>query len=247
MMMSIAQRIAAIQERIAAVARRSGRDPAEVRLVAVTKTHPPELIAQVVAAGVRDLGENRIQEAVGKVSASAIRESRPTWHLIGHLQRNKAKTAVGLFDMIHSLDSLRLAETLNRHVAARAEAEDQRPLPVLLQVNVSGEAGKEGFDLPGGPEHAAQWPHFREEVEQILALPHLQVRGLMTIAPFADDPEVARPVFRTLRTLRVTLAQQFPQADWSQLSMGMTDDFEVAIEEGATVVRIGRAIFGART
>lgn len=244
-MMSIAQHIAVIQERIAAAARRAGRNPDEVRLVAVTKTHPPELIAQAVAAGVYDLGENRIQEAEGKVSALATLEPRPTWHLIGHLQRNKAKTAVGLFDMVHSLDSLRLAETLNRH-AARAEAEDQRPLPVLLQVNVSGEAGKEGFDLPGGPEHAAQWPQFQAEVEQILALPQLQVRGLMTIAPFADDPEVARPVFRMLHTLRATLAQQFPQADWSQLSMGMTDDFEVAIEEGATIVRIGRAIFGAR-
>jgi PLP dependent protein len=245
-MMSIAQRIAAIQERIAAAARRAGRNPAEVRLIAVTKTHPPELIAQAVTAGVHDLGENRIQEAEGKVSALATLEPRPTWHLIGHLQRNKAKTAVGLFDMFHSLDSLRLAETLNRHAAARATADDQRPLPVLLQVNVSGETGKEGFNLSGGPDHAAQWPHFQAEVEQILALPHLQVRGLMTIAPFADDPEVARPVFRMLRTLRVTLAQQFPQADWSQLSMGMTDDFEIAIEEGATIVRIGRAIFGAR-
>jgi hypothetical protein len=245
-MMSIAQRISAIQERIAAAARRAGRNPDEVRLVAVTKTHPPELIAQAVAAGVHDLGENRIQEAEGKVNALATLEPRPTWHLIGHLQRNKAKTAVGLFDIVHSLDSLRLAETLNRHAAARAIAEDQRPLPVLLQVNVSGEASKEGFDLPGGPEHTAQWPQFQAEVEQILALSHLQIRGLMTIAPFADDPEVARPVFRTLRTLRATLAQQFPQADWAHLSMGMTDDFEVAIEEGATIVRIGRAIFGAR-
>jgi hypothetical protein len=243
-MTSIAQRIAAIQERITAAARRANRDPATIRLVAVTKTHPPDLIAQAVTAGVSDLGENRIQEAEAKVSALAALEPCPTWHLIGHLQRNKAKTAVGLFDMVHSLDSLRLAETLNRHAAARPGGQPQ--LPVLLQVNVSGEASKEGFNLPGGPEHASQWSQFQVEVEQILALPHLQIQGLMTIAPFADDPEVARPVFRTLRTLRTTLAQQFPQADWSHLSMGMTDDFEIAIEEGATIVRIGRAIFGAR-
>lgn len=242
--MSVAERIMTIQERIAAAARRAGREPAAVRLIAVTKTHPPELIAAAVAAGVYHLGENRLQEAEGKIAALADDRPRLTWHLIGHLQRNKARGAVALFDMIHSLDSLRLAETLNRHAAARRA--NQQPLPVLLQVNVSGETSKEGFDLPGGLENRTGLPPLLQAVEQILMLPHLQVQGLMTIAPFLPNPELARPTFVMLNRLRDTLARHFPQADWSQLSMGMTDDFEVAIAEGATMVRIGRAIFGER-
>lgn len=240
-MKTIAQRIEAVHERMATAARRAGRDPAAITLVAVTKTHPPEIIAQAIAAGVRHLGENRVQEAQAKITALAAERQRVTWHLIGHLQRNKAKTAAGLFDTIHSLDSLRLAETLNRQLEAQ-----NRRLPVLLQVNVSGEASKEGFDLPGGPENQAHLPIFLAEVKQILALAHLQVQGLMTIAPLVSDPEEARPVFATLRQLRDLLARRFPSADWHHLSMGMTDDFEVAIEEGATLVRVGRAIFGER-
>jgi hypothetical protein len=237
---TIAQRIATVRERIAAAARRAGRDPDSVRLIAVSKTHPAPLIRQAIAAGVRDLGENRIQEAIPKIEA--LRDEPARWHLIGHLQRNKARPAAQHFATLHTLDSLRLAEALERQAATHAPA----PLPVLLQVNVSGEASKEGFDLPGGTDNSAQWPDFAATVERILALPHLRVSGLMTVAPLLPDPEQARPVFRCLRQLQATLARQFPAATWQNLSMGMTDDFEIAIEEGATDVRIGRAIFGAR-
>jgi PLP dependent protein len=238
-----AERLAAVQQRIAAAARRAGRDPQEITLVAVTKTHPPEMIAAAIEAGALQLGENRIQEAEAKIAALSARRPQLTWHLIGHLQRNKARRAAALFDMVHSVDSLRLAESLSR---AAAEEHNGKVLPILLQVNVSGEAGKEGFDLPGGAENRAQLPPFLSTVEQILALPALRVSGLMTIAPFVDDPQTVRPVFRDLRRLREALAQHFPAANWQHLSMGMTDDFEVAIEEGATIVRIGRAIFGER-
>lgn len=242
-MQTLTDRVEAIQARIAAAARRTGRDPAEVTLVAVTKTHPPALVAEALAAGLRHFGENRVQEAETKIAALATADPRPTWHLIGHLQRNKAKPAARLFDIVHSLDSLRLAETLDRALAAMPGG--QR-LPALLQVNVSGEASKEGFDLPGGVTNQAGLPLFLAEVERILALPHLQIQGLMTIAPYTPDPEAARPVFRALRRLRDTLARHCPAAGWTQLSMGMTDDFEVAIEEGATLVRVGRALFGER-
>jgi PLP dependent protein len=257
-------RIDAVRERIAAAARRSGRLPEEVQLVAVTKTHPPEVIAQALEAGLADFGENRVQEAEPKIAALADR-SGVTWHLIGHLQTNKAKRAAHLFDIIHSVDSLRLAEVLDRHVGERAsgrqgEGAHEReavipsphrrvaasPRPILLQVNVSGEASKEGFALAGWEQRPDLLDPFLADVERMLALPHLAVAGLMTIAPWGDDPALARPTFRSIRRLRDLLAQRFLAADWSSLSMGMTDDFEIAIEEGATLVRVGRAIFGAR-
>jgi hypothetical protein len=214
-------------------------------MIAVTKTHAAEVVAQAVAAGLYDLGENRVQEAEPKIAALSAQHPAPRWHLIGHLQRNKARRAVQLFDMVHSLDSLRLAQALDRHMREQATPTRQR-LPVLLQVNVSGEASKEGFALPGGVANRDQVPPLLAAIEQILALPHLHVQGLMTVAPLLDDPRAARPIFQALRSLRDMLAQQFPQADWHHLSMGMTDDFEVAIEEGATLVRIGRALFGER-
>jgi hypothetical protein len=264
-MNSIAEHIAAVQERIAAAARRAGRPGAEIALVGVTKTHPPEVIAQALAAGLSNFGENRVQEAEAKIAALAAERDRISWHLIGHLQRNKASKAAALFDIVHSLDSLRLAEALNRYAAEDGgwRMEDggrdspssilhppssisASRLPVLLQVNVSGEATKEGFALAGWQERPPVLGAFLAEVEALLALPHLSVRGLMTIAPWAPGSESARPTFRSARRLRDHLAQRFPQADWSTLSMGMTDDFEVAIEEGATLVRVGRAIFGAR-
>jgi hypothetical protein len=242
---SIAERLAQLQKRIATAASRCGRALDEVTLVAVTKTHPPDVIAEVIAAGVKHLGENRVQEAAEKIAALRNGQEQTTWHLIGHLQRNKARKALELFDIIHSVDSLRLAEALDRIVAEQSAATQQR-FPVLLQINVSGEASKEGFDLPGGIENNERLSLLLADIEQIIALPRLQIQGLMTIAPFGDDPEMARPVFRSLRLLRDTLAQRFPAADWHHLSMGMTDDFEVAIEEGATIVRVGRAIFGER-
>jgi len=265
-METIAARIDRVQERVATAARRAGRAPAEVRLVGVSKTHPAEVVAAALAAGLRDFGENRVQEAEPKIAALAQERASITWHLIGHLQGNKAKRAAGLFDLIHSVDSLHLAQALDRAIENRrlkiedTESHTSSPildprssilnshgqLPVLLQVNVSGEASKEGFDLAGWDERPTELDAFFGQVEQILALPRLAVLGLMTIAPWADDPEAARPTFRSACRLRDTLAQRFPSADWAALSMGMTDDFEVAIEEGATIVRVGRAIFGAR-
>lgn len=223
------------------VARQAGRDPAEITLVAVTKTHPPELVAEVIAAGAGDLGENRVQEAAIKIPALAAKGHSPRWHLIGHLQRNKARLAAQLFQLVHSVDSLRLAEALARQVAPG------RRLPILLQVNVSGESSKEGFDLPGGPQNQGGLDALLPEVEAILALPQLEVRGLMTIAPLVEAPERARPTFEALRLLRDELARRYPPALWQELSMGMTDDFEAAIAEGATIVRVGRAIFGERS
>ncbi|NWG19519.1 MAG: YggS family pyridoxal phosphate-dependent enzyme [Chloroflexi bacterium] len=240
-MNGIAERLALVQERIAAAAQRSNRRAEEILLVGVTKTHPAEVVRAALAAGLHDVGENRVQEAEAKIMALAVERSRLTWHLIGHLQTNKAKKAVALFDLIHSVDSLRLAQALDRHAG-----EQGRRLPVLLQVNVSGEATKEGFDLAGWQEQPAIFEQFVGGVEQILALPQIAVRGLMTIAPWGVDPEAARPTFRATRRLRELLARRFPAAEWTDLSMGMTDDFEVAIEEGATIVRVGRAIFGER-
>jgi pyridoxal phosphate enzyme (YggS family) len=255
---TIAARIAEVQERVARAARRAGRPDGEVRLVGVSKTHPPELVAEALAAGLHDFGENRVQEADAKIAALAHARAEITWHLIGHLQSNKAKRAAALFDIVHSVDSLSLAIALDRHIHETRRQEDKQKgvdnllaslsprLPVLLQVNVSGEASKDGFDLAGWEERPALLDAFVAEAEQILALPGLAVRGLMTIAPWGEDPELARPAFRSAQRLRDALDQRLPRADWSALSMGMTDDFEVAIEEGATIVRVGRAIFGQR-
>ncbi|MCS6938291.1 MAG: YggS family pyridoxal phosphate-dependent enzyme [Roseiflexus sp.] len=244
-METLTERLAAVRERIAAAARRVNRDPATIRLVGVTKAHPAEVIRAALDAGLSDIGENRVQEAEAKIAALAAERHRLTWHLIGHLQTNKAKKAAMLFDMVHSVDSLRLAQVLDRHAADVHRVAKDR-LPVLLQVNVSGEATKFGFDLCGWDEQPDIYERFCADVEQILTLPRLEVRGLMTIAPWAPDPEQARPIFRAVRRLRDDLAQRFPAIAWRELSMGMTDDFEVAIEEGATMVRIGRAIFGER-
>jgi hypothetical protein len=235
--------LARVRERMAIAARSVGRDPAEVALVAVTKTHSIELIEAACRAGLRDLGENRVEEASEKIPVAHERldpARRPRWHMIGHLQRRKAEQAVALFDMIHSVDSLRLAQRIGRFAG-----EQNKVLPVLLEVNVSGEASKYGFELSERADaqtRAAFWT----DVEHMLALPHVQVCGLMTMAPIVAQAEQARPVFAALRTLRDDLRRRFPQADWRELSMGMTDDFEVAIQEGATMVRIGRAIFGSR-
>jgi pyridoxal phosphate enzyme (YggS family) len=239
-MSTIADRLTHIRQQITAAAARSGRSPSEITLVAVTKTHPPEVVATAIAAGAHDLGENRIQEALAKIAALQAQRSAIRWHLIGHLQRNKARPAAEAFDLVHSVDSLRLAQALDRHAAPRGK------LPILLQFNVSGEESKEGFALSGGGPNQAALDRLLPDLEQLLALPHLEVRGLMTIAPLVEDPELARPVFHTLRELRDELARRYPDQTWHDLSMGMTDDFAVAIEEGATIVRVGRAIFGER-
>lgn len=224
-----------VRERIAAAARRGGRDAAAVRLIAVTKTRSVETVRAIRELGVVDIGENRVEEAVPKIEALA--GSGIVWHMIGHVQSRKARPVAECFDVVHSLDGLKLARRLNGFAGERG-----RTLPVLLECNVSGEASKEGW--PAGDP--ARWDALRPEIEAVLACPHLRVRGLMTMAPIVADPEQARPFFVRLRRLRDFLAGQFPSTGWSELSMGMTDDFEVAVEEGATMVRVGRALFGDR-
>ncbi len=219
--MSIEQNIEDVRRRIELAAERAGRSPQEITLVAVTKTLPPSAVEAAFRAGVRHFGENRVQEAEQKICRLASLAPRPTWHLVGHLQSNKAKTAVDIFDIIQSVDSVRLAETLSRHA--------KKTLPILLEVNVSGEASKYGF----------QTSDLATALKQITGLPNLRVEGLMTVAPAVSDPERVRPVFRRLREFAHDVGLK-------HLSMGMSDDFEVAIEEGATMVRIGRAIFGER-
>jgi hypothetical protein len=238
---TLRERLALVQAQIATAAAAAGRQVHEIQLIAVSKTHPPEVIAEAASAGISDFGENRVQEAQRKIAALYHLHPRPRWHLIGHLQRNKARLAVELFDLIHSVDSLRLAETLDRYARER-----DRRLPILLQVNVSGETSKEGFALTGGINNEPAYRVFLHDVEAILQLPALEVRGLMTIAPIVDHPDQARPYFAALRELRDDLARRYPNTDWRELSMGMSDDLTAAIAEGATMVRIGRAIFGER-
>ena len=219
--MTIEQNVRRIEERIAGACERAGRSADEVTLVAVTKTIDIPAIEAAFDAGVVNFGENRVQEALSKIERLERLKPRLTWHMVGHLQTNKAKTAVNIFDIIHSVDSLRLAEELSRR--------SQRDLSVLIEVNVTGEETKSGFsvnDVNGA-------------ITRIARLPNIVIEGLMTIAPWVDDAEQVRTVFRQLRQLRDALGLK-------HLSMGMTDDFEVAIEEGATLVRIGRAIFGER-
>lgn len=244
----IAANLLQLQARIARAARRAGRTPDEVTLVAVTKTHPLETIQAAYHAGLRHFGENRVEE--GRLKIPAFREwlatqvgtaEPPTWHMIGHLQHRKVNDALAHFDTIHSVDSLRLAERLERLAGAR-----RAPVPILLECNVSGEVSKYGFALSQWASDRQTRLEFFETVRCILALPHLSVQGLMTMAPLMADPEQTRPVFATLRALREVLREEFPQLAWSHLSMGMSDDFEVAIEEGATLIRIGRALFGER-
>jgi pyridoxal phosphate enzyme (YggS family) len=225
----LTENIAQVRARIAEAAERAGRDPAEITLVAVSKTRPVELVEMAYNLGVTNFGENRVQEALPKIAHFHPEGLR--WHLIGHLQSNKAGKVVEPFACVHSVDSLHLARLLNRHAEERGKR-----LPILLQVNVAGEASKEGMAPEETPELA----------RQIAALPALQVEGLMTIAPLVENPEEVRPVFRELRRLRDRLRAEVTTSAWTHLSMGMTDDYTVAIEEGATLVRVGRAIFGAR-
>jgi len=225
----LAENIAHVRARIVQAAQRAGRNPAEITLVAVSKTRPVEFVEMAYNLGVTDFGENRVQEALPKTEHFHPQGLR--WHLIGHLQSNKAGKVVGPFSCIHSVDSLHLAQVLDRHAQ-----EGGHKLSILLQVNVAGEASKEGLSLAEAPGVA----------RQIAKLPALQIEGLMTIAPLVHDPEEVRPVFRELRQLRDRLRTEVVASAWDQLSMGMTDDYAVAIEEGATLVRVGRAIFGQR-
>jgi pyridoxal phosphate enzyme (YggS family) len=231
--MSIAENIARVREQIAAAARRAASNPEEITLMGVSKTLPVERIREAYAAGLRVFGENRVQEFAAK--ADALRDLHDAeWHLIGHLQTNKAAKATELFDAVDSVDSVRMAEKLN----ASAESVG-KTLSVLIEINVGGEKAKSGVALDSG------------ELEQILrSAPrwgNLKINGLMTIPPYTEDPEGSRPYFRQLRQIRDGIAvRDLPQLSMAVLSMGMSHDFEVAIEEGATCVRVGTAIFGER-
>jgi PLP dependent protein len=232
--MPVAENIALIKQRIAAAVRRAGRNPEDIVLMAVSKTVPAEKIREAYQAGLRRFGESRVQEMSAKaVVLHDLKDAE--WHMIGHLQSNKAQKAAELFGAVESLDSLRLAEKLNA-----AGEQIEKMLAVSIEINVGGEAAKSGLD-PNSPELQAI----------LLAAKHLQYlefRGLMTVPPFTEDPEGARPYFRKLRQLRDKISKScWPRINMEVLSMGMSHDFEVAIEEGATCVRVGTAIFGDRT
>ena len=228
MMNAPAERLADVREKIALAAGRSGRTADQIELVAVSKTHSPEAMREVLDAGQFLFGESRVQEAKAKIP---LLPSRARWHFIGHLQKNKIRAALPLFEWFHSVDSLELAEQFDRI----ADEEGQRPT-VLLEVNVAGEASKFGFSPEG----------ITVRMEELLALGRLEIAGLMGMAPFHPEPEHARPYFEQLRQLRDRLETEFG-AGLPHLSMGMSGDYLVAIEEGATMVRVGSAIFGTRS
>ena len=227
--MTIAENVARVRARMEAAAKRAGRDPCKVRLVAVSKTVDLERIREAIEAGVDSLGENYVQEAHKKIEAL---EQKVSWHFIGHLQSNKAKVAARLFDWVHSVDSLKLAEELSR-----AGKLQNRVLPVLLQVNLGQEESKSG----------AQKEEVFRLLERMASLPGISVKGLMTMPPFFENPEDSRPYFRALRILGEDVSKsRIPGVVMEELSMGMSIDFEVAVEEGATLVRVGTAVFGPR-
>ena len=227
-MTSLAERLLAVQATIAEAAARAGRPADEIELVAVSKTHPPEAIVEAIEAGQLLFGESRVQEARAKIP---LLPGRARWHFIGHLQRNKIRHALPLFELFHGIDTLEIARDLNR-IATEAGVFPR----LLIEVNVAGEASKFGFS----PEK------LRAQIEELLALDRLQIEGLMTIAPFAPEAEASRPHFVALRELRDQLQTEF-RLPLPRLSMGMSGDYAVAVEEGATLVRVGTAIFGTRS
>jgi hypothetical protein len=231
---SILENIAGLREQIASAAKRAGRNPDEVVLMAVTKTHPPEKIREAYNAGLRMFGENRVQEFAGK-AATLANLAGAEWHMIGHLQTNKAGRAVGVFSAVDSVDSVKLAEKLN--AAAQSLGKN---LAVLIEVNIGGEEAKSGV--------APESPELEALLQAAPRLESLSFRGVMAVPPFTEDPEGSRPYFCKLRELRDTIAaRKLPAITTNILSMGMSHDFEIAIEEGSTCVRVGTAIFGERT
>jgi len=272
---AIAANLQEVRDRIAEAACGVGRSPDDVCLVAVSKTFPAEAVLAAWEAGQRHFGENRPEEgrtkilqvmqlitggtatvpgAAGSVEDAAVPGGeaapedtwgigeRPVWHMIGHIQSRKAGLVASLFDVVHSLDRLKIARKLSV-CAVSAGGE----IPVLLECNVSGEASKFGYGAAGWEHDAALRAALLDEIGKVIDLPGLKVSGLMTMAPIAEDPEDVRPVFASLRGLRDLLREEFPHLVFPHLSMGMTADYQVAVEEGATLVRIGRAIFGSRT
>ena len=240
----IAERLSAVQERIDQSAIRAGRDPAGITLVAVTKTWPAEVLVAAYNAGIRDIGENRAEELTEKRQElkEAFSQDDPLiWHQIGTLQSRKTKLVAQNADVFHALDRLKVASRLSSQLV-----EVGRVLPLFLEVNLSGEASKSGFDANNWEESATQQAELRKVIQMVAQLPALQLQGLMTMAPWDVEESVIRTVFRRTRQLRDWLLEELPEVKLPHLSMGMTDDFEIAIEEGATIVRIGRAIFGSR-
>ena len=221
---------------IADAAHAVGREPESVKLVVVTKKQPLSLIRAAIAAGVKVFGENYPEEAVKKMQ-SLGEKNTVEWHMIGHVQSRKASLVAENFALLHSLDRLKTARRLDRF-----SAEFRRKLPVLLEFNVGGESSKHGWDA----SDESRWEELLPDVEEILLLKNLDVQGLMTMPPFFSDAELARPYFRQLRRLRNYLRDRYPQVKWEQLSMGTSGDFHIAVEEGATIVRVGQAIVGSR-
>jgi hypothetical protein len=224
-----------VLDRIAETSVRSGSGADSCQLITVTKSQPLEVLQAALEAGITVFGENYAEEAVQKISA--LKNSGVEWHMIGHVQGRKAGLVVSNFSMLHSLDSLKLAQRLDR-----LSAEENRILPVLVEVNVSGEESKFGF--PAWEEQS--WLHLEPALAQLADLPHLHVRGLMTMPPYFEDPERTRPYFRRMRRLQEYLAAHLPVLDWIELSMGTSADYVTAVEEGATLVRVGQAILGPR-
>jgi len=226
-----------VQEKIARAAQSSGRDAKDVKLVTVSKKKSVEVIRAAIAAGITMFGENYPEETVEKMGVLNAEFPDLQWHMIGHLQSRKTKLVAQQFDMMHSLDSVKLANKLGRAMEAQ-----KRKLPVLLEMNVSGEATKGGW----AAWEESEWEQLLPVVKEILSVEFLNVKGLMAMPPLSVNAEVTRPYFRKLRKLRDWLAKQFPDEDWRELSMGTSLDYEVAVEEGATFVRIGTAILGKR-
>lgn len=231
----ISHNLLEVQARIAQTAERAGRNQEDIRMVAISKGQSVEKIRAGYEAGIRDFGENRVHEATPKLDALNDLEDIK-WHMVGHVQSRKARLIPGAFDVVHSLDRMKLAQRLNRFAG-----ENNVRLPVLLECNVSGESTKYGWDL----QDEMTWQAILPEFSQLISMDNLEILGLMTMAPWATDERVIRTCFSKLRDLRKFLAAHLP-GEWMELSMGMTDDFELAIEEGATILRIGRAIFGDR-
>lgn len=238
----IAENLERVQARIADAAARAGRNPADVCLVAVSKTHGMDAIQAAYAAGVRHFGENRVAEAAGKVAAARERLSGDVmWHMVGHIQSRKAADAAPLFEWVHSIDRPKIARRLDGSLG-----EIGRTVNGLIEVNLSGEESKYGFDLSRWPEEPSPFEALCKAIDGLRDLAALRLVGVMTMAPYVEDPEVVRPIFRRMRALREALQERYPQEPWPHLSMGMSGDYEVAVEEGATMVRVGTAIFGRR-
>lgn len=218
---AIAVRIASVRDRMQAAARRTGRDPAGIKLIAVSKSFDAAMVRAAYACGLRDFGENRVKEAADKYAKIGDLRKDITLHMIGHLQSNKVRLALDVFDLIHSVDSIKLAQEVNDRAMNK--------IPVLIEVNIAEEESKFGFNVS----------QLKEIIELVRAMPNIEIRGLMTVAPNMGDPEAVRPIFTQLKKLNDSFGLR-------ELSMGMTDDFEVAIEEGSTMIRVGRAIFGER-